>query len=185
MTGRASAAESRWKAWRVPGSAPDQTETDSTMMFIAENPATARARTSSESRPSDRSSSHEARWDEYPIAESSSTKSGIPSLSPRQRTTARRSVRLTRAASTPGRARRAFSILAMHAAQPMSGTDSTISLDPPPASRLAAHASSRAPGPWVCGEMDVSMGTQHDMASPLSHRSIGVPCGVLLVSTRN
>ena len=46
--GNASAAEIQWKACRVPPSAPDQTDTDRSMMFIAQNPATASARTSRE-----------------------------------------------------------------------------------------------------------------------------------------
>ena len=34
----------RWKAFRVSASAPDQTDTDKSMMFMAANPATAVAR---------------------------------------------------------------------------------------------------------------------------------------------
>ena len=43
-----SAAEIQWNRSRVAGSAPDQTETESSMMLLAAKPATARARRSSE-----------------------------------------------------------------------------------------------------------------------------------------
>ena len=55
-------AEMRWKAWRVPASAPDQTDTDRSMMFIAQKPATASARTRRASSGSFASCSDANRW---------------------------------------------------------------------------------------------------------------------------
>jgi len=128
IAGSAIAAEIQWNMSRVTSSAPAQTETESSITFIAAKPATASR--ISRSRPArsvavalsvPASSSCASKPSPSTSARiSSGVTSGAASM------LARLSVRLTRAERTPGCAPRPDSIFEMQAAQWIVGSDSAM-----------------------------------------------------------
>ena len=137
---------------RVAPSAPDHTATDISMTFIAPKPATATALSrADEACPSGSPAVASTGVAGYPSAASvSSTGSGSASGLVRV-TSTRRSVRLTRAATTSPRAARPRSIVAMHWPQRTEGTDSarrprpSASTSTPARSSARLHPASRSP----------------------------------------
>ncbi len=125
------------------GSAPAQTDTESSMMLLAAKPATASARTSSDRAPSLLSGSKSNRCAWKPACSSVSI-SGGGAPSARHRTVTRLVERLTRALSTPASPPSAFSIVRMHAPQWIAGTDRSVWRTPSATMRLASSTSSPA-----------------------------------------
>src|SRR6266436_4520171 len=69
-------ADSQWNRSRVSASAPDQIDTESSMMLLAAKPATARARISSDSASSSLSDSTSNKWASKPACLSVSMNGG-------------------------------------------------------------------------------------------------------------
>ena len=140
MTGAASSAEMTWKMLRSAGSAPDQIETDSNMIFIMAKPATAVARTSRPNSGSRPSVSNEDSVASKPACDKVLT-SGGGDPPARHFTLTRRVDRLTRASTTVSRLESAPSMDRIQPAHLAVGTTRWVSIKAWEMLRLARRTS--------------------------------------------
>ena len=125
MAGTAISADSQWNRSRLLSAAPDQTLTDSSMTFIAANPAMASALSRRRCSVSVGGASASG-WAAKPIRSSAATRPGT-ARSGRWTMRTCFSPKSTRAVTMPALSAKPCSILAIHPAQRIPGTDSRVS----------------------------------------------------------
>ena len=151
---------------------PDHTETDSSMMFIAAKPATARQVSSQRAwRASSRFGTRPARTDGRGSRSGrarriTSPASSAPSRQPPAR---RRLVKLSRASAIPGNCRRPFSILRMQPAQP-DALDRKVHMRRAVGVTLDAHRPTRSQG----SPASLASSAQNDACSGAEHAGVAV-----------
>ncbi len=139
-------AESQWNSARDDPPAPDQTETESSMTFIAAKPATASARSSfAEARQRSLAALSDSGCASNPAAEKAAISAGSSTSGAWTSVTVRAET-FARARAMPGVRGRLRSILAMQPAQCMSGTAKRVSCRAAAKALLWTFTTDRRPG---------------------------------------